>query len=181
MIPSPTDCVFQHATPAVAPPLNAMYVSRQIKVPNTSKEVRFKIIRNIGAAFVRMGQFQVGFSTFPIALVSLSMSCGDQTKYQAVLRPSNWLSTKITPPVGMRLLTKPMLATGRNWPVRHHHAGKPRPSDWLELASVLLRPRRWALNEEGVSKACSYSSSGDCILSRLPTRSTKMFVFCRVV
>lgn len=30
-----------------------------LKVPNTGKEVRFKIIRNIGTAFVRMGQFQV--------------------------------------------------------------------------------------------------------------------------
>ncbi|CAM9126724.1 unnamed protein product [Ectocarpus fasciculatus] len=28
------------------------------QVPNTGKEVRFKIIRNIGTAFVRMGQFQ---------------------------------------------------------------------------------------------------------------------------
>ncbi|CAN0557833.1 unnamed protein product, partial [Ectocarpus sp. 8 AP-2014] len=28
------------------------------EVPNTGKEVRFKIIRNIGTAFVRMGQFQ---------------------------------------------------------------------------------------------------------------------------
>ena len=38
-------------------------IYRDNQVPNTGKEVRFKIIRNIGTAFVRMGQFQVGFST----------------------------------------------------------------------------------------------------------------------
>lgn len=34
-------------------------VDAVLQVPNTGKEVRFKIIRNIGTAFVRMGQFQV--------------------------------------------------------------------------------------------------------------------------
>jgi intraflagellar transport protein 88 len=29
-----------------------------MKIPNTGKEVRFKIFRNIGNAFVRLGQFQ---------------------------------------------------------------------------------------------------------------------------
>ena len=28
------------------------------QIPNTNKEVRFKIFRNIGHAFVRLGQFQ---------------------------------------------------------------------------------------------------------------------------
>lgn len=44
--------------------LECSNISDNTQVPNTGKEVRFKIIRNIGTAFVRMGQFQVGFSTF---------------------------------------------------------------------------------------------------------------------
>lgn len=44
--------------------LECSNISDNTQVPNTGKEVRFKIIRNIGTAFVRMGQFQVGFATF---------------------------------------------------------------------------------------------------------------------
>lgn len=52
----------------------------QTKVPNTGKEVRFKIIRNIGTAFVRMGQFQVGLSTSPSYSFTVMMCCSDQMK-----------------------------------------------------------------------------------------------------
>ena len=40
--------------------LNAVKMYRMAldQIPNTSKEMRFRIMRNIGTAFVKMGQFQ---------------------------------------------------------------------------------------------------------------------------
>ncbi|CAM9141027.1 unnamed protein product, partial [Sphacelaria rigidula] len=38
------------------------------QVPNTGKEVRFKIIRNIGTAFVRMGQFQDAIGQYDLIM-----------------------------------------------------------------------------------------------------------------
>lgn len=65
-----TDALVRHWTLPVSFPLVCcilLNASRryQAQVPNTGKEVRFKIIRNIGTAFVRMGQFQVRFHSFP--------------------------------------------------------------------------------------------------------------------
>jgi intraflagellar transport protein 88 len=41
-----------------------MYRMALDQLPATSKEVRFKIMRNIGTAFVRMGQYQDAMQAF---------------------------------------------------------------------------------------------------------------------
>ena len=41
-----------------------MYHMALDQIPNSGKEVRFKIFRNIGNAFVRLGQFQDAISQF---------------------------------------------------------------------------------------------------------------------
>ena len=41
-----------------------MYRMALDQIPNTGREVRFKIMRNIGNAFVRLGQFQDAIAAF---------------------------------------------------------------------------------------------------------------------
>ena len=41
-----------------------MYRMALDQIPATAKEIRFKIMRNIGLAFVRMGQYQDAFQAF---------------------------------------------------------------------------------------------------------------------
>ena len=41
-----------------------MYRMALDQIPNTGKEVRLKIMRNIGNAFVRLGQFQDAIQSF---------------------------------------------------------------------------------------------------------------------
>ena len=41
-----------------------MYRMALDQIPNTGREIRFKIMRNIGNAFVRLGQFQDGIGYF---------------------------------------------------------------------------------------------------------------------
>lgn len=64
-----THCLVMHdlkgnSQPKCLSPERAMIIVEPLQVPNSGKEVRFKIIRNIGTAFVRMGQFQVGVRKF---------------------------------------------------------------------------------------------------------------------
>ena len=41
-----------------------------LQIPSTAKEVRFKIMRNIGLSFVRMGQYQDALQVCPLASAS---------------------------------------------------------------------------------------------------------------
>ena len=41
-----------------------MYRMALDQIPNTGKEIRFKIFRNIGNAFVRLGQFQDAIQSY---------------------------------------------------------------------------------------------------------------------
>ena len=41
-----------------------MYRMALDQIPNTGREIRYKIMRNIGNAFVRLGQFQDAIASF---------------------------------------------------------------------------------------------------------------------
>ena len=47
-----------------------MYRMALDQIPNTSKEMRYKIMRNIGTAFVKMGQFQEAIQSYEAILES---------------------------------------------------------------------------------------------------------------
>ncbi|KAI9338744.1 hypothetical protein BDR26DRAFT_862707 [Obelidium mucronatum] len=59
-----------------------MYRMALDQIPNTNKDIRLKIMRNIGAAFVKMGQFQDAITSFESIM---EMSPDHQTGFNLIL------------------------------------------------------------------------------------------------
>ena len=62
-----------------------MYRMALDQIPNTGREVRFKIMRNIGNAFVRLGQFQDAIAAYEQTIIRGQARPADGLQPRAVL------------------------------------------------------------------------------------------------
>ena len=58
------------------------HFSAHLQIPSTAKEIRFKIMRNIGLSFVRMGQYQDALQAFSTVMENVP---DHQTGYNLVV------------------------------------------------------------------------------------------------